>query len=238
MLTASQIQSIFKAEGISVYETYFSFDREVDVVLKSNEIQDFLHLVQENDIKSVFYAFGYVNPEDYLITDDDIPDFDAYTNGRELVYNAFIKEFRAEQYKFNSQISPFLSDKPKALCVYCLLSGVQIGILLENPWHLSLPDKSAVLLGLDHLLDNMYTDALDKAYSKEEAKRNAILDKIIAYLDTTDEWHTCTNQRLRRNYCYDLATKYEKEYGLRADPFRIIDALEIRWNQYKSNKNK
>ena len=35
-----------------------------------------------------------------------------------------------------------------------------------------------------------------------------------------------------------IRAKYEKEYGLRPDPFKIIDALEIRWNQYKSNKNK
>ena len=35
-----------------------------------------------------------------------------------------------------------------------------------------------------------------------------------------------------------VRAKYEKEYGLRADPFRIIDALEIRWNQYKSSKSK
>jgi len=216
MLTAAQIQSTFKSEGISVYETYFSFDRDVDVVLKSTEMHDLLHLAQENGIKSVFYSFKHVNPNDYLITDDDIPDFDASTNGKELVYNAFIGEFRAEQHKFNSKLS----------------------ILFEDPWHLSLPDKSGVLSTLDDLLDTMYTDALSEVYLKKEAKRNSILDKVIAYLDTTDEWCNCTNQRLRRNYCYDLATKYEKEYGLRPDPFKIIDALEIRWNQYKSNKNK
>lgn len=237
VLDVNKIMSFFNSHGLNLYETYFSFDREIDVELKTNDLDVLLQLINENCIKSVFYSFRYVDVESFLITEEDNPINNYNSDVKVLIYEDYMRIFQSEQEKFNSKFPVDVESKPVSLCVYCLLNGSQVGVLFDDGWYLDLPDKDDVIFKLSVLLDDMCSNAMYEIHASEEIQENDVFQRIINHLDATDEWHVCTNQRLRRNYCYELASKFEVECGYRVSVFKIIDALELRWNRYKLRKN-
>lgn len=244
MFTAEEIKSLFQVEGISIYETYFSFDKDLDVALKTENIQEFVQLVKENNIKSVFYAFKYANRDDFLIMDDDIPDIYSYPHAHryshllDLIFDEFQSCFKAKQDAFNKKITTDFSKHPTLLSIYCLLNGVQVGFLQEDLWEFELPDKYLVIAELEEILEEIFETTVQQEQTKNASKRDEVMERIFEYINSSDDWHSCTNQRLRRNYCYRLAEQYGKEYDVQLDAYQIIDALEVKWNQYKANKTK
>lgn len=238
MLTSEQIVSAFRSIGASSYETRFCFDEDIDVALKSGDLQELTSLVLENGIKSVFYGYEYADPDEYLICDSDVafPDDDA--EEQDAVYRDYLRRFQEEKRKFNARVSLTDFTKPVVLSVYCILNGIQVGILQNDSWTEELPDKSEILARLEDELNEQYEAAMERESAAIEKRHDEVVQKIKDYLDTTDEWHTCTNQRLRRNYCLGLIAQYEEQYGVRLSTYEISDALELKWNAYKAKRLK
>ena len=236
MLSSDQIVHFFKSSGISAFETNYTFDEDVDVTLKTEDINVFLQLVQDNSIHLVFYAFKYADIDDYAITDEDKSDADTFDG--DTIYEKYCQSFEAQQKCFNSQLNRFDFSKPIALIIYCIMDGLQVGIIQSDPWDDLLPDKNEILTQLELELTKMYESAVEELQAQEQSKKQEVLSKLSEFLDTTDEWHACTNQRLRRNYCYKLIEKFESEYEVSLPTFEVTDVLEIKWNQYKQSKSK
>lgn len=79
MLSPEEVASAFKSHNISVYETDYCFDIDYNVCLKSQNIQDIIKAAEENNVKSVFYSYLLMDKSKFLITDEDMLNFDAYT---------------------------------------------------------------------------------------------------------------------------------------------------------------
>lgn len=238
MYTAEQIRSALRAENISVYETHFCFDEDVDIVLKDDNIEDFIIFAKENQIRSVFYCFAYYDEDVFKIADDDAPSPNEYPYGWDLVEAEFEKRFREEQRIFNRKIDSLNFKRPFALSVFCIFNGVQVGIFQKESWIDEIPEKEECLTSLKEVCDALYEQALAREHAKEQADKAEVMALVMAHLDSTDDWHACTNQRLRRSYCDDLIDQYETSHGVTLSHYEVGNALEIRWNQYKASKHK
>lgn len=243
MLTESKIESIFKAEGISVYKTNYTLDFDTDIIFESDDIGTFVQFVKENDVKSVFYALDEIEKDDFLITEYDMPDIDEMLSFRaypieieEQVSNAFLSHFKLKQTEFNKKIDKKVLEGPAAVHIYCMFNGTSIGFLDVDEHKLNLPDKEEVLQEIKYVLENLVNDQMAQERKKKNQKADEMLQLACQHLDESDDWHSCTNQRLRRAYCKQLMERFEKEYGAEPSLFDLQNELEIRWNQYKANK--
>lgn len=237
MLALKQIQSAFQSIGASLYETYFTFDEEIDIVLKSENVQELVALAKENNLKSVFYSYQYANIDDYLVSEDELLDID------DVGYEDYISNDAKERVRYkiaqvNHKVHRHNFSKPIALAIYCVLNGVQIGILQKDCWCCELPNKEVVLSELKDMLDELNSAAIESKYAEQEARCKEILNLILEHFDNTDEWYSCTNQRLRRNYCLKIVNEYEEKYSIRVPICTVSDELEIKWNEYKASKAK
>ena len=111
MLTQSKLEKIFNAVGVSVYKTNYTLDFDSDILLESDDIETFVQFVKENNVKSVFFSFRYIEADDFLIIDDDIPAlndvlrFRPYPIGvEEKILNTFQDYFKHKQTEFNKNI--------------------------------------------------------------------------------------------------------------------------------------
>jgi len=239
MLSAKEIINKFMTVGIAAYETQYNFDSDVDIRLKSDDLDELVEIADKNGIKTAFYSYLVAEENDYMIVDDDKLDIDA-CNDIGLSYDRYSDLFENEQGAFNRRIDRSVFKQPFLVCVYILLGATQVGILQQDGSILNVPNKQDVLeeiinkLEEEHLKEHLAHKQYDEII-KKKAK-----EELIAYIDSTDEWHDCTNQRLRRKYCQTIIDRYTLENNLHNNVIyssEIFDELELRWNKYKKLKS-
>jgi len=235
MLCVKDIKSMFQAVGISTHETVYNFDSEVDIRLKSDDIEELVDIAVENDVKTAFYSYLYADADDYLIVNEDMLDQEVCED-KGLDYDRYCTLFNDAKLKFNSIIDQSIFGLPFMLCVYCLIGNIQVGIIQSDERILDLPDKEVATDGIIEKLKTEKHEALSKKRENDAALRLKMKNDLVSYLDRTDEWYDCTNQRLRRNYCQALIERYKEEHDLKDFNFYwtdLVDEMEIRWNKYK-----
>lgn len=237
MLTREEINSIFSKRGISVYESRYSYDSDCDILLKSDDIYELSKLAKENNIKSIFYTFYYLDKEEFIISDEDKED-PSYVFEDDSFYISYNKFFEKNMRNFNRKIDKIDFSRPIGLYIFLFIYGQNIGIMQSDNWDENIPDKYIVLDEVNELLQNITQEYLDKEKQREQEKEERIKKIIEDYLDSTDEWHIFTNQQLRYKYCTDLAKKLNKEYGMIFSVFKLQAELELKWRDYKALKNK
>ena len=233
MLTGEQIKTQCSCVGIEAFEANFCFDEEIDVCLKSNKLEDLLKIAKNNGINTIFFAFAYADEDDYLILDGDILDEDEVEVFPEC-YDEYVDRFRREMYSFNERIDREIFRQPEVLCVYLLMSGIQVGIVQNNELFNMLPEKQNVL----EKIRNDFAVECEKEYRKNLEKANELRKKvkeeILTQILKSDEWHQYTNQQLRRTYCQRLSDEYRQRYDVRVSTSEIYFELERIWNKYKT----
>lgn len=222
MLSIIEIEKIVKENNISLYETNFCFDEDIDIILKKQEILSLIQIAKENGVNSLFYAYDFVEKEEFEIYDDDLMDR----------FGEISSEIENAKNIYNEKMDTFDFSKPIALAVYLVLNGLQVGFLLRDPWDKELPCKE--------IFFDCCEVEIEKAFEKERdddrKKTEKVKEEIVEFLKATDEWHNCTNQRLRKYYCQELVKEYNERYGVDLYPSSIDIELEVLWNHYKNNK--
>lgn len=235
MLTASKIIETCSKSGLSAYKTCFCFDEEIDICLASGDIHELIEIARKNNVNTIFYAFEHCDESDYLITDNDLLEEDEYEDFGEL-YASYLLRFKAEMISFNAGIDRKKLAEPSSLCVYILMAGLQVGIVQNNLDFSMLPDKNIILDNLYEILESNCHNEEEKAREREDHLRKEAMQRLIEYIDTTDDWKECTNQQLRRAYCQRIADEYRLKNGIRIYPAELFLEIEKRWNKYKEEK--
>lgn len=237
MNTREELSAIFKAEGISLYATRHSFDLECDIALLSSDICELVSIMKENNLKSAFFSRQYADVDDYLISEDDIWD-DSMQTISESLQRRYMPQLDDKRKEFNKKVLKFDFSRPFLQCVYCVLNGIQVGVLQADDWLLAVPDKDEVLDEIDRLHNEMRSASVRVEAEQEEleaAQQKKALAEIIEFLDSSTEWHYCTNKKLRENYCSKLVNEYEEQHGIRISWVALFLELEYRWREYKES---
>ena len=235
MLSKEKIVSIFKKENVSIYQTDYCYDKNLDIVLYSQDIDELLSIVKENNIKSVFYSFKMVDKSDYIISSDDKLLMDDYKYINEDVYREYERIFQVRMENWNNQFKKLSFSKPVAVHIFCFLNGCEIGIIQTNSWNDNLSDKYSELSELEGLLETLVKNQLSKENEEEESRRQEALHDIFSLWKESDEWHRYTNQTLRKKYCADLAREYSMRYNIQITSNDIYSDFEMMWLQYKDS---
>lgn len=235
MINRSELVVLLSSEGFSAYETERCFDVDLDIRLKTQHISELINIAKENNVKSVFFSFEYADADEYFIYQDDILDEEDYLDETEA-YFSYKSYFQAESLVWNEQLSHIDFTEPVALYIYCIVSGIEVGIVQENPWTDNLQPKYLKLTELQTFLENAIDEISVSHQESEKAKLELALQEIFNHLETTSEWHIYTNQQLRRRYCHKLAQEYSEQHNVRIHPYLIEQELELKWREYKATK--
>jgi len=231
MLKENEIYTIFNANNINAYETKTALDEDVDIVLKTDNVDDFIDFLQKNDVNTVFFNYVYEDKECYYIEDEDMDTEVPYIDTP--IYDDYKKTFSEEKSKFNKRISHCDFSKPTYLSIYCIFNGLQVGMIQQDLWINKVPDKFDFLINLSLEFDKKYQVWKEKLEEDNNIKYEEAFNKLKKHIDFSEDWYICTNQQLRRSYCYELIEQYEKEYGVRLFDFEVRDYLEKKWNERK-----
>lgn len=222
MILIDELVDIAKENDVRLYETNFCFDEDVDISLKEQNISALIQIAKDNNIKTLFYAYELLKKEYFEVCYDALID----------KFGEVTAELERAKEEYNEKLCAFDFSRPTALVVYLVLDGVQVGVLFRDSWVEEVPSYETYF--------SYFELEMERAYEKEKEdrkkKEERVKEEIIEFLRSTDEWHICTNQRLRTDYCRKLVKKYNEKYGVELYCSSIDIELEILWAEYKNNK--
>lgn len=164
------------------------------IVLDTYDLQELLDYVKQNGLNSIFYYYGYIDTEKYDIYQA------ARKKDRDLVNIA--KEDISE---YENRIASIDLDRRAYLVAYCLHNGIAILIKLYAPWMRTLVPAYDFLDGLER----KYVEKLDAIKSQREDNKDFIREQLREELLVNDEFHLCTNQKLRYDFMRRFLIKKE-----------------------------
>lgn len=238
MLTREELLSVLQNNNIGLFETNYCLDNELDIVLKTEDINVLIKLMKENAIHSAFYSFEYLDEDDYLITNDDFYELSSYSDFGEEIFERWKDDILEAKNKFNQKIDRKLFYGAISLNCFCIFSGLQVGICQKENWEERLPSKSEFLVDLFLEFEEKLLQEKRQAFEEKQENDENNLKKIIDYIEATDEWHSRTNKRLRQLYCAELIEKFEKEYGIKVSYYSLYDEFQLIWMRYKQERSK
>lgn len=233
MLESKDLITQFEVNGISLYASDYILDKDCDITLKSDDLNILIQLMKENSIKSAFYNYEFLNRIDYLITDYDLNHSDEYSIFSDEIIENWPNDIKESVEQFNSDFNQKIFEQPIALSIFCILNGQIVGII-KTCTISDIPSKESFLTNLFKHYENILQQS--EAQSKEQ--RAMVMQNALNYINSTNEWHNCTNKQLRRLYCAELVEKYAQEQGEELDFYSLLNSFEIIWLKHKNSLKK
>lgn len=164
------------------------------IVLDTSDLQVFLNYVKQNSLNTVLYYYGYMDNDKY----------DIYGAVRKKDYD-LMNIAREDISEYENKMSSIDINRPAYLIAYCLHNGIAILIKLYAPWMRTLVPAYDFLDGLER----KYVEKLDAIKSQREDNKDFIREQLREELLVNDEFHLCTNQKLRYDFMRRFLIKKE-----------------------------
>lgn len=236
MITLSVLQQELASNRIKYYEI-FSLGTIVAAGLYLGDLNAFIKFVKEQRIPFVLCCENYINPDEYIISDDVIAQF-AYKIPKD-----FIKEVNNDIQRYNNKLISLESNYPKSIVLACLYQGHYFYTSFENAFSI---DGREIVSPKDVLNSIL----LNNQSKLEQIKRNQTdtielqKSELRDYILSDPSFRNQTNQRFRRNYIIDiLSSKLDDHFALLKERWyreelhsvwqEAIDFIEILWRESK-----
>lgn len=196
------------------------------------DFEDFLSLIENNQISQVFIHEQYMEPDYYLITENTFKEIGVDANRVEC-----LKEYIEE---YNCSIESVDVEFPERVIVFLIWNGQRFYFIFENA---ILIDGEEVISGEEKLKELIILN--EQSISEEDEIRRKLIEKqreeLRQYILDDPEFKECTNNRLRRNYIIrmfegDNVPKALKQCWVNPNGFLFhvaFDFIEAIWKEIK-----
>lgn len=232
MILPDDLKKIFLDNNILAFEVTGltkGFD-ENSIQLIGNDIKVMIEFCKNNNIKSVFYMYGYYNREDYFIEEEQIK-------------SEFRHLFEDDIEKYNFENSKIDFDKPDIVVVFTIYQDRYVSFIEQNDWL-----KNEGFLSVDEFfgeIQERYNSELERIEKEKKQEKDQLLEEFKKVIIEETNFKNCTNQKLRRQFSNRIfedekMKKYEKLFPKngKITDMNIYDFIELLWKEYKESKNK
>ena len=192
---------------------------ENSIQLKGNDINVMIEFCKNNNIKNVFYMYGYYNKEDYFIE-------------KEQIKSEFSHLFEEDIEKYNLENSKIDFDKPDIVIVFTIYQDRYVSFIEQDDW---LKDKG--FLSVDEFFDEVqerHNSELDRIEKAKKQERDQLIEEFKKVIIEETDFKNCTNAKLRRQFSYRIfedekMKKYEKLFPKngKITEMNIFDFVEL-----------
>lgn len=201
------------------------------VRIESGDIQLFLKYVKENNIKTVFYRYGYADKDAFSIS-----------NLRNGVDNDLLRIAEKEINAYAEKAKNMDLDRIASLDLFCIDSGIIVSIQTFAPWLFEIDPPSDFFKSLEE----KYGEELTKIKNDRNNNREAVLDELRMILLNDREFVLCSNKDLRWEFMRKFLAMKDNERYRQAfldddgyfDPYEAKNFADITYAVYKQNKKK
>ncbi|WP_195429269.1 hypothetical protein [Clostridium sp. D46t1_190503_E9] len=249
MILSRELEELFSKEELFCFETeglITDYDK-VSIALKKGDISELIRFCKVNNIKNVFYTYGYYDKVDFIIGDEFEEELE------EEIYSLMQNDIKVH----NKQVEKIDFSRPNILIVFTIFEGYNITFIEDENWI----EEHGVVEAYQKIeeLKGKYEEkiyeleekqaemeAIEKAKKEKELKD--LREEFKEFLLNDDEFKMSTNQRLRRSFSHNLfkrtdTKKYEvlfEKKNLYEDSYyvditRVFNFVEVVWREYKSN---
>lgn len=201
------------------------------VRIESGDIQLFLKYVKENNIKTVFYRYGYADKDAFSIS-----------NLRNGVDNDLLRIAEKEINVYADGVKNINFDRASSLVLFCIDNGVIVSMRIVAPWLREIVSPSDFF----EFLKKEHGEELAKVKSHRNNEKDGILAELRTRLLSDPDFVLCANRDLRREFMRKfLAVKENEHYRLAflddngyLDSYGAWDFANMTYAFYKQHKKK
>lgn len=203
--TIDDLNNYFKELNIQSYLFTSSTSHTYDIKIS---FDDFIRLIETENINLVFKHYITISIEDFLIPTDYVNNFD--------INSIPLKQYLREQFKnYNEQVLSNNIDNehigsPYMIILMVLFNGIKIIASVDLELDFQLPD-------LDEIAEEIYNKALMgyEEYEKSNIiENNKKVEKLNKFLLNDSKFYTLKNDYLRRTYLEKLKINHPDIYKL------------------------
>lgn len=247
MILSKELEELFAKEELFCFETegLISDYDKVSIALKKGNICEMIRFCKLNNIKNVFYTYGYYDKADFIISDEFEDEFD------EEIYSLMKNDIKAH----NDKVEKMDFSKPNILIAFVIFEGYNVTFIDDCNWM----EEYEIVEAYEKIeelkekyeekiceLEERQAEIKAMENEKKEKELEGLKEEFREFLLNDDEFKMSTNQRLRRSFSHNLfkrtdATKYKPLFekknlyddGYFIDIMRVFNFVEIVWREYK-----
>ena len=223
-------ESFLKANMISLEIDGESFWENKIILLKSNDLSEFIKFVKINESKAIMYCYLYYDSCEYQMDkeDEDRPSFSIELD----------KIIKKEYLKYNKRISKLDFSKPRELYIFCTINGYTYAIQFMDSWM----EELHILTWKEKYNELLNSEPISEIRTKIENKRKEeeqeTKDRLKREILSDPHFFACTNKELRRQYAIKLREKAEWDRPNHYTTIKeVADFIESIWSEFKFSKN-
>ncbi len=153
------------------------------IQLTTSDIQVFIKIAKDSNVKTVFYSYDYVNK-------------DIYNIDRVRHDNDLSKVASDEIVEYMKNINTHDFDQPAILELFFMNYGTIISMKIIDHWVEELTPANKFI----DFLEMKYSEKLTEVKSDRYEQKDALLEELKTLLLNDSEFIYCTNRDLRRDF--------------------------------------
>lgn len=249
MILSRELEEVFSKEELFCFATeglITDYDK-VSITLKKGDIGELIRFCKVNNIRNVFYTYGYYDKVDFIIGDEFEEEFE------EEIYSLMQKDIKVH----NRNVEKIDFSRPNILIAFTIFEGYNVTFIEDDSWieecgvveaHQKIEELKEKYEEKIYELEEKQAEIEAKENEKKEKELQGLREEFKAFLLNDDEFKISTNQRLRRLFSHNLFKRtdtkkyqvlfekknlYEESYYI--DITRVFNFVEVVWREYKAN---